>query len=495
MYPTKQLSPGDQGEDVKQLQAYLVSKNYLTQAEMDTGPGIYGPKTTAAVARLQKDLGVDNTTGVGYYGPRTLEAITKSGLTAAPASATPIPPNPSTLNSTNITPTTPMNFSSPASTPAYPVGSLDVTVPTPPAQPTKSEQEASDLTKVLRELNEQMIGKSTYQAEQDRLAGVPEAERAVTDLAAQLMGLKNEAAAIPLQLQQEAEGRGITEGGLAPIQAGRLRENAIKALTTSSIFEAAKGNLLTAQSKADRAVAEKYGPIQERITASINNLNLLMNDPKTTLEDKNRAQMQLDIQNARQRELDKLKANDTAISNIALAAATNIKSFVPSAKYPSATIAIQAISNAKSPIEATQIATETGLVSTTTEKGEIVEANGRKLLIDKATGNIIKDLGAASSGSGTGTESERAAKAVATFSGTFIPGAKLPNGIPVLDSDGYLTPEAFRAAIADAPSKGLSREAFLQEFGYLITTPDGKISPKYGLTPNEIKIVTGTLPE
>ena len=75
MPPNQNLQPGMTGDAVKQLQQYLVSKKYMTQAEMDTGAGIYGPKTTAAVAKLQQANGVDNSSGVGYWGPKTMASV------------------------------------------------------------------------------------------------------------------------------------------------------------------------------------------------------------------------------------------------------------------------------------------------------------------------------------------------------------------------------------------------------------------------------------
>ncbi len=81
--PAVNLEPGMQGDEVKRLQDYLVATGYMTQAEVDTGYGIYGPKTTAAVAALQKQLGVDNSTGVGYWGPRTMTAVTQAATPSA----------------------------------------------------------------------------------------------------------------------------------------------------------------------------------------------------------------------------------------------------------------------------------------------------------------------------------------------------------------------------------------------------------------------------
>src|SRR3990167_474344 len=75
MYPTTNLQPGATGAEVKKLQDYLVSQGYMTQEQVDTGYGTYGPRTTAAVKALQEKLGVDNSTGPGYWGPRTLAAV------------------------------------------------------------------------------------------------------------------------------------------------------------------------------------------------------------------------------------------------------------------------------------------------------------------------------------------------------------------------------------------------------------------------------------
>ena len=71
---------------------------------------------------------------------------------------------------------------------------------------------------------------------------------------AQLQGLQTESQAIPIKLQQEATGRGITAGGLAPIQTAQLRDLALRALplqaqayVASAKATAAQGDTETAQ--------------------------------------------------------------------------------------------------------------------------------------------------------------------------------------------------------------------------------------------------------
>lgn len=57
-----------------------------------------------------------------------------------------------------------------------------------------------------------------------------EAQGRLNNISAQLQALNTEAQAIPIQLQQDSVGRGITAEGLKPIQADQLRANALKAL-------------------------------------------------------------------------------------------------------------------------------------------------------------------------------------------------------------------------------------------------------------------------
>lgn len=77
--PTTQLKRGDTGAGVKQLQDWLVANKYMTQAQVDTGYGTFGPQTEKAVTAMQVALGVDNKTGPGVYGPRTIAKATAVG--------------------------------------------------------------------------------------------------------------------------------------------------------------------------------------------------------------------------------------------------------------------------------------------------------------------------------------------------------------------------------------------------------------------------------
>jgi len=94
--PQISLQPGSTNTAaVKQLQDWLVANGYMTQADVNTGYGTYGPRTTAAVLAVQQKLGVDNSTGPGYWGPRTLNAVTTAGTAVKSPTTTPTAPTPS----------------------------------------------------------------------------------------------------------------------------------------------------------------------------------------------------------------------------------------------------------------------------------------------------------------------------------------------------------------------------------------------------------------
>lgn len=77
------LGPGSTGDQVKQLQQWLVSQGYMTQAQMNTGTGTYGPQTTNAVRQWQQANNITtDPSQLGYFGPKSM-AFLQGGSTAA----------------------------------------------------------------------------------------------------------------------------------------------------------------------------------------------------------------------------------------------------------------------------------------------------------------------------------------------------------------------------------------------------------------------------
>lgn len=214
-------------------------------------------------------------------------------------------------------PEAPVNFQAPPVEQVPDVGDL---LPQD-AQLTESEQQAQGLTEDLQGLNQQLLGESEFRTAQEDARGLEEKLTAQTALESRLGGLRREALAIPLQLQEEARGRGITKAGLQPLQTARLRTNAIASLGVASQLEATRGNIELANSLVDRAVAAKYDPVREKIEAHTANLDLIINSPKFSLEQQNRAEKRKAIEDARMRELERAENDERARREFAVTGA------------------------------------------------------------------------------------------------------------------------------------------------------------------------------
>lgn len=258
------------------------------------------------------------------------------------------------ITSQTITPSPSINYKTPEEVPVYPVANLGMTQMTL----TEPEQEVSDLDKRIRDINDAIAGKPLYKNEQEKNYDIAGKTQTITDLTSQLNTIKNEAQAIPLQMQQDSTGRGITAGGLAPLQTARLRTNTIQALGVSSLLEAANGNLATAQTLVDKAVEQKFAPLEAERDAKLANLELIIKSPEYSLADKNRA-MAVDSYIKQQATIkEKAKQDMKDIWSLAMEAAKN----------GADALTLQKIQNAPTPEEALRIATEAGVYKTNGEQ-------------------------------------------------------------------------------------------------------------------------------
>lgn len=83
------LGPGSTGSDVLALQNWLIGQGYLTQSQVATGPGTYGPQTTAAVTAWQNANHIDTQGNPGYFGPISRTFVQNQGSTSQNSSTTP----------------------------------------------------------------------------------------------------------------------------------------------------------------------------------------------------------------------------------------------------------------------------------------------------------------------------------------------------------------------------------------------------------------------
>lgn len=331
------------------------------------------------------------------------------------------------ISSSSLASTSTPNFQSPQQTPIYNVAGLNQ-----PLTATEPEKKATDLTTQLQELNNQLIGQSDEQAKQEQALGIPDLTRTQNDLSARLKALQNEALAIPLQLQQENIGRGVTEGGLRPIQTAALRNNAIQALSVNSLLEASRGNLSLAQDMADRAVAQKFDPIKERIAVARANLDLIINSPEYSLADKNRAQAQKAIQDERARQIQKQEAIE-AEKGKALLEYAGIADGVT----------LREMQNAPDAVGVLQIALQRGLVTPEQAKAKL---DARKTEAEIARINADTEL--------TNTQK---AKILAETSVNTVNAKKM-----LQNNEAYTLAKALRKS--DAPGKGAALGASFAKF-------------------------------
>lgn len=188
-------------------------------------------------------------------------------------------------------------------------------------QEQPAEKTASTLMERLLGTSSKLGQKGVRQGQVEQSLGLPQFQTQLTDINNQLQSLQKEALAIPLQLQEQVQGRGVTAGGLQPIQTGQLRQNAIKSLTLSAIGQTLQGNIANAQAQANRAVDLEFQPLE----AELNTLKLAYDMNKDILErqDKKKANA-LNLQIAeRTRLLEEGKADKKTVLGFVAEASKN----------------------------------------------------------------------------------------------------------------------------------------------------------------------------
>jgi len=168
-------------------------------------------------------------------------------------------------------------------------------------------------SEILRSL-QTLQGRDQAQAEAETAAGLPEQNRQLQELSGRLGQLRAESLAIPLQIQEEFTGRGVTAGGVEPIQTARLRQNAIQSLTLGAQAQALQGNIALAQEQVNRAVDLQFAPEENRLKYLSTAYE--MNKDALEREDKQRAdrlKLQIDERN---RILEDNKEQQKGIYNI-----------------------------------------------------------------------------------------------------------------------------------------------------------------------------------
>ena len=199
---------------------------------------------------------------------------------------------------------------------------LDTTIST-------AETNQNNLVNLLTSKITDLQGKAQYTKDAQDTAGVGTEQAQLdkynaqlNDINASLTGLVNESKAIPLQMQNEVAGQGVTDAGLAPLTTAKLRENAIKALTLSSTADAISSNisnsearLQRAKEKAQQIVDLKYKPIEDSIAQIQTFLDINQKYILDPAEKKQAKATEIALQE-RSRIIAEQKANDNKIQDM-----------------------------------------------------------------------------------------------------------------------------------------------------------------------------------
>jgi len=213
---------------------------------------------------------------------------------------------------------------------------------------------------------------------------LPEQEAQLRDLSSQLEALNTQAQLIPSIVEESFEGRGATSAGVQPFKAGKLRQNAIKAAQVAAQANFLNNRVITAQESIRNALDLEFG--DEEIRLETINLLYQRNQEQLAEIDEERTRNLALYLDERDRLINEQKEQKEQIYNIGLTAMQNGASIQESQRIMGAETREQAAMLASPYLQQKQI--------TELDTQETV-LNGRRVIIDMQTGNVIRDLGVA----------------------------------------------------------------------------------------------------
>lgn len=267
---------------------------------------------------------------------------------------------------------------------------------------TQRQNDAKDIIKSM----EYISGNKTTDTRNAEISSGVDAETTklnslideLTGYNAEMKALDREATAIPLQVQNEVAGQGVTDAGAAPDITGRLRNNALKALTiaqkadiTSAAATGSLSRLNLAKEKAQQIVDLKYKPLEDTLNIKLKQYEL----NKDILDeiDKDRSEALASSLNAQKAELEQKKADEKAKMDLITGAAP----FAPqdllekARNAPDATSAAIILGQYGKDYLATQ-KTKQEIIKLQIENGTYNEETGISALLTKENGFSIQDF-------------------------------------------------------------------------------------------------------
>ena len=216
------------------------------------------------------------------------------------------------ITSDDITSVSDPGFKSPLLRQPESVSGLSADIPK--VEPAPIEQKGDVLSERLQTINESLLGRGAFRREKETEFGVPGAQQAIDDLGVRLRDLERREATIHTEYEgAAAASKGVLEPFVTGEKEVRLRQNAVEALTVSALIDASTNRFTSAQRKVERAVDEKYGPLLEEQAIKLANLEIILKSPAYSRAEKERAEKQKAIEEAKKTQVEKDKTNQAEI--------------------------------------------------------------------------------------------------------------------------------------------------------------------------------------
>lgn len=321
----------------------------------------------------------------------------------------------------------------------------------------KAEAASQSLQERMLATIQTLTTRGAAQGTAEAAAGVPDLQKRLGDVNAQIKALQDEAQAIPIRDQTDAEGRGITAAGLAPLDAAKLRNNTVQALGLSAIASTLQGNLGAAQAQADKAVAAHFDPLQ----GELDYLKQAYDFNSSTLSEADKAEAAVIQQKLQERQstIDTQKSDMQQSQKVAMDAAAN-----------GAPIALVQRALALPPTQATAL-----LASYLPQSAKYQTLAPGASVYDPVTGKIVQTAPT--------TQAQNGGSAAVTFSETQLNKGAANAGMPIAtfkgldpDSQNYLINNF--STFAAQQKLIASGQKTPQEVAALITAPESTVPTK-----------------
>jgi len=274
-FPTVTLVPGTtDSASVKALQDFLVKGGYMTQAQVNTGYGVYGPQTTAAVRALQEKLGV---TPTGNFGPLTIKALQSSNLPTVNTTPGAVTVDKLTDNEGNPIIIGGMNASGTFNANAVVAGaeatskSIQDYINMLSGPDTPERRRYDQLVSEINSMLPSTAGRGAAQLEAEKAAGVEMLKKALAEVNALILTKTAEYKA----LMTNIEGKPITMNSIIGAQAQAQKAMAAEIGLYQAQALGLQGQLQAAQEAANRAVDLKYSDAKDAIEIRMQQLSLI----------------------------------------------------------------------------------------------------------------------------------------------------------------------------------------------------------------------------